>query len=202
MSNNNPQSDAFIERLRAGEKTAFADLVDMTSTKIYALALRMLNNEQDAEDVLQETYLKAYRALPGFEYRSSLYTWVFRIAANEALMMLRKRKNAAPMVEVDEEKEEDDSPLEIVDWCCLPESEFLTAETKDELAKAAGQLSPVLRLVFLLRDVQGFSVSETAQILGINENVVKTRLVRARLKLRNILSSYFSERLGKETING
>lgn len=202
MTDNTPQSDAFIERLRSGDKNAFADLVDMTSTKIFALALRMLSNEQDAEDVLQETYLKAYRALSGFEYRSSVYTWLFRIAANEALMLLRKRKNAASMVEVDEEKDEDDAPLEIVDWCCLPESEFLTSETKDELTKAAELLSPALRLVFILRDVQGFSVNETAQILGLNDNVVKTRLVRARLKLRNILSSYFSERMGKETING
>jgi len=201
MSDINPQSDVFIARLRAGEKSAFADLVDLTSAKIYALALRMLNNEQDAEDVLQETYLKAYRALPGFEYRSSLYTWLFRIAANEALMSLRKRKNAGLVVEVDEEKDEDEAPLEIVDWCCLPEREFLTAETKDQLTKAADQLSPALKMVFLLRDVQGFSVSETAQILELNENVVKTRLVRARSKLRNLLSGYFSEKLGKEPVN-
>lgn len=185
-----------LERLKAGDRQAFSELVERTSGKIYSLGLKMLGNEQDAEDMLQETYIKAYKALPGFENRSSVSTWLFRIAANEALMILRKRKNALPAFDIDAEADDDAQPVEIVDWCCLPESELASTETKNELNNAITKLSPALRMVFLLRDMEGFSGAETAGILGINEDAVKTRLVRARLRLREELSVYFKERLG------
>lgn len=185
-----------LERLKAGDRQAFSELVERTSGKIYSLGLKMLGNEQDAEDMLQETYIKAYKALPGFENRSSVSTWLFRIAANEALMILRKRKNALPAFDIDAEADDDAQPVEIVDWCCLPESELASTETKNELNNAISKLSPALRMVFLLRDMEGFSGAETAGILGINEDAVKTRLVRARLRLREELSVYFKERLG------
>jgi len=184
-----------LERLKAGDRQAFSELVERTSGKIYSLGLKMLGNEQDAEDMLQETYIKAYKALPGFENRSSVSTWLFRIAANEALMILRKRKNALPAFDIDAEADDDAQPVEIVDWCCLPESELASTETKNELNNAITKLSPALRMVFLLRDMEGFSGAETAGILGINEDAVKTRLVRARLRLREELSVYFKERL-------
>lgn len=184
-----------LEQLKAGDRQAFSELVERTSGKIYSLGLKMLGNEQDAEDMLQETYIKAYKALPGFENRSSVSTWLFRIAANEALMILRKRKNALPAFDIDAEADDDAQPVEIVDWCCLPESELASTETKNELNNAITKLSPVLRMVFLLRDMEGFSGAETAGILGINEDAVKTRLVRARLRLREELSVYFKERL-------
>ena len=184
-----------LERLKAGDRQAFSELVERTSGKIYSLGLKMLGNEQDAEDMLQETYIKAYKALPGFENRSSVSTWLFRIAANEALMILRKRKNALPAFDIDADADDDAQPVEIVDWCCLPESELASTETKNELNNAITKLSPVLRMVFLLRDMEGFSGAETAGILGINEDAVKTRLVRARLRLREELSVYFKERL-------
>jgi RNA polymerase sigma-70 factor (ECF subfamily) len=180
------------------DRHAFGELVEKTSAKIYALGLRMLNNEQDAEDILQETYFKAFKALPNFEKRSSITTWLFRIAANEALMVLRKRKTPINLVEIDDQEGETDEPMEIVDWCCLPEKEMISAETRSMLSKAADQLSPVLRIVFLLRDVEGFSGQETAEILGISEDAVKTRLVRARLRLREELSTYFRERMEGE----
>lgn len=184
-----------LEQLKAGDRQAFSELVERTSGKIYSLGLKMLGNEQDAEDMLQETYIKAYKALPGFENRSSVSTWLFRIAANEALMILRKRKNALPAFDIDAEADDDAQPVEIVDWCCLPESELASTETKNELNNAITKLSPALRMVFLLRDMEGFSGAETAGILGINEDAVKTRLVRARLRLREELSVYFKERL-------
>ena len=184
-----------LERLKAGDRQAFSELVERTSGKIYSLGLKMLGNEQDAEDMLQETYIKAYKALPGFENRSSVSTWLFRIAANEALMILRKRKNALPAFDIDADADDDAQPVEIVDWCCLPESELASSETKNELNNAISKLSPALRMVFLLRDMEGFSGAETAGILGINEDAVKTRLVRARLRLREELSVYFKERL-------
>lgn len=195
MSVVNEWDEVFLDQLIAGDQKAFSDLVDKTSVKIYSLGLRMLGNEQDAEDMLQETYLKAIRALSNFEKRSSINTWLFRIAANEALMLLRKRKNGVNLIEIDQDDQDEESPLEILDWCCLPEHEMVSTETRAMLNKAAEHLSPALRLVFQLRDVDGFSVQETADILGISEEAVKTRLVRARLKLREDLSIYFKERM-------
>jgi len=189
------RDETFVDLLISGDRQAFSDLIEQSSAKIYSLGLRMLGNEQDAEDMLQETYLKALKALPNFEKRSSINTWLFRIAANEALMLLRKRKTGINTVDIDRGDEEEETPIEILDWCCLPEQELVSAETRTMLNKAADQLSPALRIVFQLRDVDGFSGQETALILGINEDAVKTRLVRARLKLREELSAYFKERM-------
>ena len=185
----------FVDRLIAGDGQAFNELVDQTSAGIYGLGLRMLGNAQDAEDMLQETFLKAHNALRGFEKRSSLYTWLYRIATNEALMMLRRRKSEFHFDSEPVTQEEAENGEEVVDWCCLPEKEFISEETRSELTRAAVKLSNALRMVFLLRDVRGFSTRETAEILQVNEEVVKTRLVRARVKLRDELSGYFRERL-------
>lgn len=187
-----------IELLKKQDREAFAQLVELTSAPIYRLALRMLNDEQDAEDVLQETFIKAYQALPGFEGRSSLKTWMFRIATNEALMLLRKRKPQQDVMEIDREDEAVEEPKEIVDWCCVPEPELMSVETRKKLEEAASHLSPGLRAVFLLRDVEGLSGEETASILNVSVDVVKTRLLRARLKLREELSVYFGERLSHD----
>lgn len=184
-----------LDALRRQDRDAFAELVEGTSGQIYHLLLRMLANEQDAEDALQETYLKAFQALPNFEGRSSLKTWLYRIAANEALMVLRKRKPQPQTVEIDKDDEEIEEPREIVDWCCLPERELLDQETRTKLTAAAQRLSENLKMVFLLRDVEGLSGEETATILGLSIDVVKTRLLRARLKLREELSAYFAEKM-------
>jgi len=192
----------FVDRLIAGDGQAFNELVDQTSGGIYGLGLRMLGNAQDAEDMLQETFLKAHNALRGFEKRSSLYTWLYRIATNEALMMLRRRKSEFHFDSEPVTQEEAENGEEVVDWCCLPEKEFISEETRSELTRAAVKLSNALRMVFLLRDVRGFSTRETAEILQVNEEVVKTRLVRARVKLRDELSGYFRERLQGQGNNG
>jgi len=180
--------------LRAQDREAFAGLVEETSPQLYGLLLRILNDEQDAEDILQETYIKAFAALPAFEGRSSLKTWLFRIATNEALMLIRKRKPQIQLVEIDDD-DELDSPKELVDWCCIPEPELMNTETRKKLDEAIQHLSVGLRTAFLLRDVQGLSGEETASIMGISVDNVKTRLLRARLKLREELSVYFGERL-------
>ena len=195
MIENAARDENFVDLLISGDRQAFSDLIEQSSAKIYSLGLRMLGNEQDAEDMLQETYLKALKALPNFEKRSSINTWLFRIAANEALMLLRKRKSGISTVDIDRGDEEEETPFEFLDWCCLPEQELVSAETRTMLNKAADQLSPALRIVFQLRDVDRFSGQETAEILGISEDAVKTRLVRARLKLREELSVYFRERM-------
>lgn len=190
------ESAISLEALRNGDRAAFAQLVDAYSNKIYRLALKMLNDSQDAEDVLQETFMKALRAISTFEGRSSLSTWLYRIAVNEALMLLRKRR--PDIVSVEDERadaEGESEPVEVVDWCCLPEQELESAETRRFLDLAIQRLSPALRAVFVLRDIEGLSVRETSESLGISEVAVKTRLLRARLRMREELSVYFGERM-------
>lgn len=181
-----------LAALVGGDRAEFARLVERTSTQIYRLALRMLGSAEDAEDVLQETYLKALRALPGFAGRSSLTTWLYRIAVNEALMLMRQRK---PALSLEEDEAEDGDgfgePRQIVDFCCLPEAELLSSESRRFLDRAVQQLSPGLRAVFLLRDVEGLSIKDTAETLNLTEMNVKTRLLRARLKMREELSGYY-----------
>ncbi len=184
-----------LEKLQAGDPEEFSHLVDAYSSKIYRLATKMLNHEQDAEDVLQETFLKAYRGLKSFDGRSKLSTWLFRIATNEALMVLRRKHlNVISIDEPVETEEGEQEPVQIVDWCCLPESELLSEELRERLDKAVQRLPESLRVVFLLRDINDMSTHETGEILGLSDTAVKTRLSRARLRLREDLSSYFGDR--------
>jgi RNA polymerase sigma-70 factor (ECF subfamily) len=196
-----PKTDISIQALRAGDRGEFARLVDQATPAIYRLGLKMLGNSQDAEDVLQTTFLKALQSLGDFEGRSNPMTWLYRIAVNEALMLIRRHK---PTVEISEEPAgEPDSeipaPLQLSDWCCLPEAEFLSAESKRALDAAIQTLPEKLRLVFLLRDIEGLSIQETMDALNLSETAVKSRLLRARLHLREQLSVYFSERLKEES---
>jgi RNA polymerase sigma-70 factor, ECF subfamily len=186
-----------LPALQAGDRAEFARLVDMYSNQIYRLAMKILGDTNDAEDVLQETFIKAFRSLPTFEGRSSISTWLYRIAANEALMLVRKRKPEINTVSSDADSDDDEvsPPTQIVDWCCLPENELLSAEGKQFLDQAIQTLSPNLRIVFILRDIQGLSIRETADVLKISEMAVKTRLLRARLQLREALSAYYGEKL-------
>lgn len=190
-----------IHALRAGDRVEFSRLVELAYQPIYRLGLRILGDPQDAEDVLQETFLKVMRALPRFEGRSSLATWLYRIAMNEALMIIRKRKgNPISVDEADDEDGDVAKPIQIVDWCCLPEAEFMTAESHQLLDQAVQALPERLRMVFVLRDMEDLSVRETALALNITEVNVKTRLLRARMKLREMLSAYFGERMVEKGI--
>jgi RNA polymerase sigma-70 factor, ECF subfamily len=188
-----------LESLQAGDRAEFARLVDTYSTQIYRLALKMLADEQDAEDVLQNTFMKALQAIKNFEGRSSLSTWLYRIAVNEALMSLRRQKPTIS-VAMDYEDDEDEiqHPTQFTDWCCLPEEDLLSAESKKHLDLAIRRLPEKLRIVFILRDIEGLSIRETGEALDLTETAVKTRLLRARLNLREQLSSYYGERLREE----
>jgi RNA polymerase sigma-70 factor (ECF subfamily) len=200
MDKSKQDSDTFsIEALKNGSREELARFVDDFSPKIYSMALRMLGDSQDAEDVLQETFIKAITHLKEFEGRSSLSTWLYRIATNEALMIIRKRKPTLNigMDDANEEGEEGVEPVRILDWCCLPEKELLSAEAHSHLNEAVQRLSPALRMVFTLRDIQGLSIRDTSSILNISEEAVKTRLLRARLKLREDLSDYYGERFAE-----
>jgi RNA polymerase sigma-70 factor (ECF subfamily) len=193
------QKSFSLEALRSGDRAEFARLVETYSPMIYRLGLKMLNNPQDAEDILQETFIKAYKHIATFDGRSNVSTWLYRIATNEALMSLRRKLPEAtsfenPSVYGTEPQE----PLQIVDWCCLPEEEFLTSEGRARLDEAAERLPANLRVVFVLRDIEGLSTRETAEVLEISEMAVKTRLSRARLRLREDLSEYFGKLIEKE----
>ncbi len=194
MSEAQEEKNLSLQALKAGDRAEFSRLVDLYSGSLFRLALRILGDPQDAEDVLQETFLKAYRALPSFEGRSSLSTWLYRIVTNEALMVIRRGKPDLLWADEEEENSEAISPSLFVDWGALPEQELLSHEVKQFLDQAVQQLSANLRIVFLLRDVAGLSVKETAEQLGLSEVAVKTRLLRARLRLREELSAYFGER--------
>jgi RNA polymerase sigma-70 factor (ECF subfamily) len=192
-----------LEALKAGDRAEFARMVEAYSPLIFRLGLKMLKDQQDAEDVLQDTFVKAFRHLTSFDGRSSLSTWLYRIATNEALMILRRKQ--PEMVSVEEPREDDAEerePMQIVDWCCMPEHEFVSAEARAQLDRAIDTLPLSLRLVFLLRDIDGLSTRETAEVLNLSEMAVKTRLSRARLRLREELSTYFGDRLEGQVENG
>jgi RNA polymerase sigma-70 factor (ECF subfamily) len=193
-------TDTFsLEALRAGDRAEFAHMVEAYSGQIYRLALKMLNNPQDAEDILQETFIKAFRGLKGFDGRSSLSTWLYRIATNEALMHLRKKRPDTISIDEPLETEEgEQEPRQIVDWCCLPEEELMTAESRAYLDKAIDALPQSLKVVFLLRDVEGLTTQEVTEVLNLSETAVKTRLSRARLRLREELSSYYADHLERK----
>ena len=200
MDKKNTRDGFTLAALHAGDKAEFARVVDTYYEMIYRLAIRMLNNPQDAEDILQETFIKAYRNFKNFDGRSSVSTWLYRIATNEALMFLRRHH--PDTTSIDDTHESDDGlekPTHIVDWCCLPEEELMSAEARAHLDEAVESLPPNLRVVFILRDIHGLSTRETAEVLNLTEMAVKTRLSRARFKLRELLSMYFGEKVVKES---
>lgn len=192
-----------VEALRRGDRAEFARMVDAYSASIYRLNLRMLGNEQDAEDALQNTFISALTHFGSFEGRSSLLTWLYRIAVNEALMILRRGK---PEVSMEDQDSADDGefvhPAQFVDWAALPEDELVSGEGRHVLDEAIQGLPENLRAVFLLRDIQELSIRETADALGITEANVKVRLLRARLLLRESLSYYYGAHMKKEKENG
>jgi RNA polymerase sigma-70 factor (ECF subfamily) len=188
-----------LEDLKRKDKAAFAQLLDQNSEKIYRLALKMVGNAQDAEDVLQETFIKAFKNIKKFEGRSKISTWLYRIAVNESLMLLRKRKDHITEIDSDIEKDNGDLiPRQIVDWCCLPEKELMSSESHRHIKAAVSHLSEANRATFLLRDVEGLSTREAAEALEISESAVKVRLMRARMQLREELTGFYAEKLTRE----
>ena len=188
--------EEIIERVQSGDKSGCAACIEKYGPRIYRLTLRLMENEADAEDVMQETFLSAFKAIDKFEARSSLGTWLYRIAYNAAMMRLRRP--FPPTLSVDQSLDENDLtlpvPQQLYDWCCLPERDFETDEVRSALENAISTLTPTLRSVFVLRELEGMSTEETAVSLTVSTDVVKTRLRRARLQLREELSAYFAEK--------
>jgi RNA polymerase sigma-70 factor (ECF subfamily) len=166
--------------------------VNRYEKKIYRLGMNITGNREDAEDVLQDAFLKAFTHLADFREDSRFYTWITRIAVNEALMKLRKRRNSKEVGMEDSEDENGDVQVrEFADWKPNPEQQFAQTELEEILQSAANTLSPGFRAVFYLRDVEGLSTEETADLLNLSIGAVKARLFRARLKLREELSKTF-----------
>ncbi len=189
-----------VRQAKAGEMTAFESLATRYERHVYSLALRLLRHVQDAEDVTQQTFLSALENLAGFREEAGFATWLLRIATHAALKVLRKRKGLDTVsLEATTEPSENDTaiphPEFIADWRQSPEQLVQQRETQLLLEEALAHLDEKHRLVFVLRDVQGLSVKETADALGLSEANVKVRLLRARLQLREELT----RALGDET---
>lgn len=182
-----------VAAAKSGDLNAFDLLVSRYERKIFRLTLRITQNREDAEDAMQEAFLKAYEHLSDFQGGSRFYTWLVRIGVNQALMKLRKRR--PNQVSLDEPTETDDSEVfkEIADWGPSPEQRFAQTELHEILDRAITGLEPDYRNVFILRDVEGIPTEEAAQLLAISVPAVKTRLLRARLKLRQNLNPFFKQ---------
>lgn len=194
---NEPVSDelALVRAAKAGDISAFEQLVHRYDRNVFRIAQHITQNREDAEDVVQDAFLKAYENLKNFQEQSKFYTWLVRIAVNEALMRLRRRRPER-MVSLDEDvkTEEDSMPREVADWSPNPEQQYSQEELKDILTRTIQGLPSSFRTVFVLRDVEGLSTEETAEALGLSIPAVKSRLLRARLQLRERLNKYFKRR--------
>ena len=184
-----------VAKAREGDLAAFNELVQRYDRKIFRLAKHITQNDEDAEDVLQETFLKAFEHLGDFQGQSKFYTWIVRIAVNESLMKLRKRKSDRT-VPLDEPVDtgEDQVVREIAVWEDNPEQKYSREEMANILEEAVDTLRPAFRTVFVLRDIEELSTEETAEALGISVPAVKSRLLRARLQLREKLTRFFKRK--------
>ena len=184
-----------VAQARDGDTTAFGELVRRYEGKIFRLAQHVTQNREDAEDVLQETFMKAYEHLDQFQGNSKFYTWIVRIAVNQALMKLRRRKTDKS-VSLDDSIDtgEDTIVREIAAWDEDPEQQYSREELGGILDSAVQSLEPLYRSVFVLRDIDELSTEETADALGLSVPAVKSRLLRARLQLREKLTRYFKRK--------
>jgi RNA polymerase sigma-70 factor (ECF subfamily) len=186
---------ALVERVRGGDVSAYDTLVRKYERQLFRIAHHITQNREDAEDVMQDAFLKAYEKLDQFQGNSKFYTWLVRIAVNESLMRLRKRRSGR-MVSIDEDiqTEEGSMPRDFADWDPNPEQNYTQAELTEILRKTIQGLPRGFRVVFVLRDVEGLSTEETAETLGLSIPAVKSRLLRARLQLRERLTRYFGKK--------
>lgn len=191
-----PSDRELVAMAKAGDKDAFGLLVERHESKVYGLCLKMLGNPEDAEDVLQEVFIKAFQALPGFREEARFTTWLYRIAHNACLMRIRKKKLETVSLDRPLDVEEGHIQREVTDWSTDPRADLMTEELGSVLTQHINELNPDNRIVFVLRDIHGLSTDDTASVLGLSVPAVKSRLHRARLYLRERLSDYMVEGSG------
>jgi len=188
---------ALVEAARTGDTSAFEKLVRMYDRQIFRVAQHITQNREDAEDITQDVFMKAYGKLDQFQGNSKFSTWLTRIAVNESLMRLRKRKTSRTVsMDQDVQTEEGSIPRDFADWTPDPEQQYSSSELNEILQKTIAGLSPGFRTVFTLRDIENLSTEETAAALGLSVPAVKSRLLRARLQLRERLSRYLKRKDG------
>ena len=183
-----------VQASKNGDVAAFEQLVKRYDGKLFRIAQSVTRNREDSQDVVQETFLKAYQHLGDFRGDSQFSTWLFRITVNQSLMKLRKQR-AIKDVSLDEDFQGDGDklPLEVIDWAPNPEQLYRTSELREILLKTIEELPPILRTVFVLQDLEGLSTIQTAEALTLSQPAVKSRLWRARLQLRERLNKYFGK---------
>jgi RNA polymerase sigma-70 factor, ECF subfamily len=189
------EEQVLVQAAKNGDVQAFEELVRRYDRNVFRIAQHITHNREDAEDVVQDAFLKAYENLNQFQGQSKFYTWLVRIAVNEALMKLRRLKPGRTVSLDEDVKTEDDSlPREVADWSPNPEQQYTQAELREILSRTIQGLPTSFRTVFVLRDVEGLSTEETAEALDLSVPAVKSRLLRARLQLRERLNRYFQKR--------
>jgi len=183
-----------VHASKNGDVAAFEQLVKRYDRKLLRIAQSITHNREDSQDAVQEAFLKAFQHLGEFREDSKFSTWLIRITLNQSLMKLRKQR-AAREVSLDEDFQADGDifPIEVTDWAPNPEQLYRTSELRDILIKTLEELSPILRTVFVLRDIEELSIDETAEVLNVSRTAVKARLWRGRLQLREGLNKYFSK---------
>jgi RNA polymerase sigma-70 factor (ECF subfamily) len=187
-----------VHASKNGDVAAFEQLVKRYDRKLLRIAHNVTHNTEDSQDAVQESFLKAFQHLGQFREDSKFSTWLIRITVNQSLMKLRKRATRDVSLDEDFEAEGDMLPMEAADWAPNPEQLYWASELRDILVNTLSQLRPVLRAVFVLRDIEGLSTDQTAEVLNLSHTAVKARLWRARLQLRERLNKYF----GKPTTPG
>ncbi len=184
------ETPELIQATRDGDRKAQSQLVTMYSARIYNLGLRMMRNNEDAEDLLQETFIKAFQKIDTFKGKSSFYTWIYRIGVNIALGKLRKQSRMKISYSIQEPDFENLHGLDMSDWPEYIETKVTDDEFKIALKVGLDDLDEKYRSVFVLRDLEGMSTAKTAEMLELSESNVKVRLMRARLFLRDSMSAF------------
>jgi RNA polymerase sigma-70 factor (ECF subfamily) len=180
-----------VHACKDGDVAAFEQLVNRYDARLFSIAQHITHNREDAEDAVQDAFLKAFRKLTQFRENSQFSTWLIRITVNESLMKLRKRCSIRELsIDEDFQSEEHTAPFEVADWAPDPEELYTRAELRNILTSTLQDLQPGLRIVFVLRDVEGLSTEQTAGVLELTQVAIKARLWRARLQLRQRLSKY------------
>jgi len=186
---------ALVHATKNGDVAAFEQLVRRYDRKLLRIAQSITHNREDSQDAVQEAFLKAYQNLSAFREDSKFSTWLFRITVNQSLMKLRRQRTTREAsLDEDFQADGDVLPKEVTDWAPNPEQLYWASELRDILIKCLEELSPILRTVFVLRDIEGLTIDQTVEVLNVTETAVKARLLRARLQLRESLNKYFSKR--------
>jgi RNA polymerase sigma-70 factor (ECF subfamily) len=192
------KDEELVKLAQGGDSRGFDELVNRYQDKVYRLSFKILRHEQDAAEAHQDAFLSAYRGLKNFKSESTFSTWLYRIATNASLMKYRKRREGHVSLEQSQSKNEDAEGMQVPDWSTTPVKELLDQETREVLDEGIEALPEELRPVFVLRDVEGMSNAEVAEILEMSVAAVKSRLHRARILLRERLNRYFADKMTRK----